>query len=141
MRKTLDEYVIEFDSNAQTIRDSVMDFTELVCKYVELTSRAPRLGDFVPCDDEGNVLGNPFIDSKGLNSIHFANWKRAKDKVIFEGDWEVIENTEGVNSIVIISNGTHKFATSMGCFFDNNLKPINRIEDLPLEIEFKEGVI
>jgi hypothetical protein len=143
MRKTLHEYVIEFDSNAQTIRDSVMDFTELVCKYAEITNRAPRLGDFVPCDEEGNVLENPdihYLDHSIAVALNY-EYQTAKDKVIFDG-FEYKKLKHGVEQL------KHKdckiwIEHDRNTWTDVTTQPksINRIEDLPREIEFKDEVI
>ena len=67
MRPTTNEYVIGFDSDAKTTRDALTDFAEKVTIFAKLTNRAPRLGDFVPTDEDGNVLKEPNASMEKYN--------------------------------------------------------------------------
>lgn len=141
MRKTLHEYTIEQLSD--------LDCTAVsnVLNYAKLTNRQPKLGDFVPCDDEGNVLEKPkgFDNKKILSGADYQTpdwmlrcqqYQQALDRVIFKGDWEIhyINETE-----TCIHNGAYQISfTKNRCFCMNY---VNRIEDLPLDIEFREGLI
>jgi hypothetical protein len=159
MRPTLHEY------NLQKLSD--LDCTAIsdVLNFTKLTNRAPRLGDFVPCDEEGNVLEEPenwhqisyskpnhgtqefFNVAHTKLDIHPAEaqeYQAAQDRVIFAGDWEV----DGI--------GTQRTIIKLGrieMWFEKNgdvywftigktgSNKADRIEDLPREIEFVKGVI
>jgi len=143
MRPTTNEYVIEIGKSDEAFMICWMN----IQTYAKLTNRAPRLGDFVPTDEEGNVLEKPDIHSLD-HSIAVAlnnEYQAAKDKVIFAGDWKVepllggavdIFNKEQdwkvrfdeYGDVIVIAYGKYPYK-------------LTRIEDLPREIEFKNGVI
>ena len=153
MRPTLHDY------NLQKL--SELDCTAIsdVLNFTKLTNRAPRLGDFVPCDEDGNVLEEP----KNYYSLgNCKEYQAAQDRVIFAGDWEVVEtgfdtlthhylDSEYLGksyNLTVISNGTHNIEfrdNDCGVWLSNKNHigelQINRIEELPREIEFKDGVI
>lgn len=170
MRPTLHEY------NLQKLSD--LDCTAIsdVLNFTKLTNRAPRLGDFVPTDEDDNVLEKPNASMEKYNHYNVvqstfqlrlyesdvSKYQTAKDKVIFSGDWEVLETGFGTlthhyldseylgksYSLTVISNGTHNIEfrdNDCGVWLSNKNHigelQINRIEDLPREIEFKNGVI
>jgi len=156
MRPTLHEY------NLQKLSD--LDCTAIsdVLNFTKLTNSAPRLGDFVPCDEDGNVLKNPLKDS-GMTIVQFiksiggikayknhpmkglhAAYQSAQGRVIFAG----FEQSKSGNLIQegCVDNGEYIIIFREKGIFCSKLKwgsefEINRIEDLPREIEFKEGVI
>ena len=170
MRPTTNEYVIEqLEENGYMAIAPVLNFAKL-------TNRAPRLGDFVPTDEDGNVLKEPNASMEKYNHYNVvqstfqlrlyesdvSKYQTAKDKVIFAGDWEVLEtgfdtlthhylDSEYLGksySLTVISNGTHNIEfrdNDCGVWLSNKNHigelQINRIEDLPREIEFKKGVI
>jgi hypothetical protein len=145
MRPTLHDYV-EHLNEAQR-PDVIMEYManafRKTLKFAKLTNRTPRLGDFVPCDENGNVLKKPELlegETYDGYKYHSRNhkYKKALNRVIFSGDWEV---TKLGNSTWVQFDEWLEFLFSIDgeCTFYG--KPINRIEDLPLEIEFKDGVI
>jgi len=156
MRPTLHEYVIEQASNCS---DWVTKFAR-VQKFTKLTNRALRLGDFVPTDEDDNVLEEPKYWKEHLSGliamadtgIHLEKCKQyqtAKDKVIFAGDWEVVTSNEFITRIHSkTTNITIDFdsiriglvRTDKSGFVIEKSYPC-RIEDLPRGIEFKNGVI
>jgi hypothetical protein len=142
MRPTLHDYV-EYLNEAQR-PDVIMEYManafQKTLKFAKLTNRAPRLGDFVPCDEEGNVLEKPnslsyYSDicgyQHGQNKI--AQYQSAQDRVIFAGYWEVVYSNE--DETCINYDGFSITFTKNYCFC---IDIINRIEDLPREIEFKD---
>ena len=147
MRPTLHDYVIEQQNRGLFVNENVSDKLYLCYNFANLTNRAPRLGDFIPCDEDGNVLEKPYSLSyysdicgyqHGQNKI--AQYKAALDRVIFKGDWEVEE--VGEHYIFLKSKGIIlQWKISVQKFINERGQPINRIEDLPREIEFKEGVV
>lgn len=69
-----------------------------IMKYAQFLKQALSLGKFVPCDEEGNVLEEPkgwswfSIDpcrcekcAKKYNIHELDNYKKAKERVLFEG--------------------------------------------------------
>jgi len=142
MRKTLHDFVIGFDSDAKTTRDALTDFAEKVTRFAKLTNREPKLGDFIPCGEDGNILGKPDIhslDHSTAVAMH-NEYQAALDRVIFKGDWELIESE---THIELLCKNTGFWVRQSRITQDWYCKKgiINRIEDLPREIEFKEGVI
>jgi hypothetical protein len=153
MRKTLHEYVIE---QGLTSANSDIRFLKAI-QYAALTDRAPELEDFIHCDDEGNVLKKPdrlhYSTSEiegGLFKSDNQEYQEAKDRVIFKGDWEVVKGSN--------SNHTRIYCEQLHTTIDFELSgislirtdrsgfvlergAIDRIEDLPREIEFKDGLI
>lgn len=144
MRNTLHEYVIEmFD-------DGTLENTFCIkCNnYAKLTNRAPRLGDFIECDEEGNVLERPKPYRKWLKSWQgedgFEDCERyqaAQKKIIFKGDWEVDEDGENYIFLRDANRTLVQFRKRDMTFRDEYGKEITRIEDLPREVEFKNDVI
>jgi len=129
MRKTLHEYVIDCYYNNKIENDGVSEQLLIdIIYFAKLTNRTPKLGDFIPCDEEGNVLDEP-VDTIGGVEFYAKKYQAAKDRVIFKGDWECL----GFHGDVAWIQLTDR---SINIHLD-----YDRIEDLPREIEFKEGVI
>ena len=174
MRPTLHDYVIKRFETILRIEHFATAFRQCY-DFSKLTNRAPRLGDFVPCDEEGNVLEEPDstmdygISDSSVNDSDAYEYQsqckayvKAQDRVIFAGDWEVVEtgfdtlthhylDSEYLGksyNLTVISNGTHNIEfrdNDCGVWLSNKNHigelQINRIEELPREIEFKDGVI
>ena len=147
MRPTLHDY------NLQKL--SELDCTAIsdVLNFTKLTNRAPRLGDFVPCDDEGNVLEKPvnLIGKRTAEEWKMLNeqYQAAQDRVIFAGDWEVVDQDK---DWVLIRSKELKLDIEWSgnecdvTVWDSNWNtcdylPAKRIEELPREIDFKDGVV
>ena len=115
-------------------------------KFAKLTNRAPRLGDFIPCDEDENVLEKPIDKAYSKENApkefdeYVPIYRAAQDRVIFSGDWELV-----AGSNCVISNGELmlRFIGDVTDIIRKGLieKSINRIEELPREIEFKENAI
>ena len=161
MRKTLHDYVVEKFEERIELKSAHSKFVSKVHRFAKLTNRAPRLGDFVPTDEDDNVLEEPKYWKEHLSGliamadtgIHLEKCKQyqtAKDRVIFKGEWEVVKGSN--------SNHTRIYCEQLHTTIDFELSgvslirtdrsgfvlqrgAIDRIEDLPREIEFKEGVI
>jgi hypothetical protein len=144
MRKTLHEYVIDCYYNNKIENDGVSEQLLIdIIYFAKLTNREPELGDFIPCDEEGNPF--PLTQKVSfVNGENVENWeiskeyKAAKDRVIFKGDWEVVKLG---SDYIILANEKD----SISFWYSGKVqvfgKSITRIEDLPREIEFKDGVI
>jgi hypothetical protein len=138
MRKTLHEYVIDCYYNNKIENDGVSEQLLIdIIYFAKLTNREPELGDFIPCDEEGNVLDEP-VDTIGGVEFYAKKYQAAKDRVIFKGDWEVVKLG---SDYIILANEKD----SISFWYSGKVqvfgKSITRIEDLPREIEFKDGVI
>ena len=155
-RKTLHEFVIEeFEINMGS--KFSMDCINDVLKYSNLTNRAPKLSDFVPCDDDGNVLEIEDCSCLATNNRShicpascYSKYKQALSRAIFEGDWEVIDQMEQYTQIrnkelrldvewdadIIRITEWNKDWTNCS----DGLRT-TRIEELPKEITFKDGVV
>jgi len=159
MRQTLHDYVVGHFEKWRSFPSEESSY--LVCyKFAKLTNRAPRLGDFVPCDNEGNVLEKPECDCLTvLDKERCGQWdkkhpcmeyQQAFDRVIFKGDWKVIEGSNSDHTRIYCKqlNTTIDFelsgvslirTDSIGFVLERGV--VNRIEELPSEIEFKDGVV
>jgi len=150
MRKTLHEFVIEqlgWIDNVNFIDHSKIFDPAIKCfDFTKLTNRAPKLGDFIPCDKDGNVLEEPykwvdgFLCPDGCDKTEWNQYQQAKSRVIFAGDWDVVA---GSNCVIYNGELMFRITSDFTDVIRSGIieKSINRIEDLPLEIEFKEGVI
>jgi len=141
MRKTLHEFVIEQLRDGSSV--SWNDGAEDSLKYAKLTNRAPKLGDFIPCW-RGKIVKEPSVCTEDVKRYEFA-----KSRVIFKGDWELIEQEKDWIQIRskelkldIEWSGNECDVTLWGYNWGaRDYLPANRIEDLPREIEFKDGVV
>ena len=130
MRKTLHEFVIDVYDKADATLESCATALDYVNDYAKLTNRAPRLRDFISCDEQGKPIT---LSERGEKSEHERveeqnRYQEAIGRVIFQGEWEVC--------------GRHGYEFVLGDGRINILlSEYNRIKDLPREIEFKEGVI
>ena len=150
MRPTLHDYVIDGFNEKEL-------FPREAYNFAKLTNRAPRLGDFVPCDDDSNVLEKPegYINWLRAGTANFHHneqcleYQAAQDRVIFNGDWEVID--QDLDWVQIRSKDLKLDIEWSGnecdvTVWDSNWNTCdylsaNRIDDLPRQIEFKEGVV
>lgn len=71
--------------------------------YAQFLKQPLKLEMFVPCDDEGNVLKDPGL----IPSYELEQYRKAKEKVLFEG-FEIIK--EGEN-IIVKHNETNVWLT------------------------------
>ena len=137
----MEDYILEqnefglYKHNADDIR-----------AYAKLLKSKPTLSMFIPCDDDGNVLGEPSDESMSryLNSqvgsfdveyTHCLNYQSALDKVIFDG-WSVAK--KGVYHIGIKNNDEDVilFYSNGEVFYNGNF--INTISDLtPYNLKLK----
>jgi len=129
MRKTLHEFVIEQteDEKAAMLDDNQWE----IYRYAKLTNRAPKLSDFVPCNEGGKPIT---LSERGDKPEHerveeHNKYQKALDKVIFDGDWECL-GFYGDVAWIQLTDG------SVNIHLD-----YNRIEDLPKEITFKDGAV
>jgi len=150
MRPTLHEY------NLQKLSD--LDCTAIsdVLNFTKLTNRAPKLGDFIPCDEDGNVLDEPKNYDKWLSEDYYtevettwirncSTYQAAQSRTIFKGDWEFEEADleDCFNGYLKNGNKIWFVYIKDGIFFFELEQDvaIHRIEDLPREIEFIDGLI
>jgi len=152
MRPTLHEY------NLQKLSD--LDCTAIsdVLNFTKLTNRSPRLGDFVACDEDENVLEEPDLWQKHLlakavngdiSKDKYTEYQAAQSRTIFKGDWEVIDQDNDWTQIRSKELKLDVEWSGNECdvtVWDSNWNTCdylsaNRIEDLPREIEFKDGVL
>ena len=57
----------------------------LACNYAKFLKQPLKLEMFVTCDENGNVLENPFKEGGRPARGVFDKYKKAKEKVLFEG--------------------------------------------------------
>ncbi|AGO48849.1 hypothetical protein Phi46:3_gp105 [Cellulophaga phage phi46:3] len=86
--KTMVEYTLELDNNLDGVMKSEVDFMSLA-KYAKFLSQEIKLEMFVPCKD-GVPLSEPtdmYNGDQYFGSL-MDEYQEAKEKVLFEGDWE-----------------------------------------------------
>jgi len=145
MRPTLHEYTIEqLESNSLNINSDVI---QKIYNYAKLTNRQPKLGDFVPCDEDGDVMDEP-IDTIGGVELYAKRYQAAQDRVIFKGEWrfEEADLLDQFNGYLYYEGEICLFVCydeeiDQLLFENEDEELVSRIEDLPPQIEFKEGVI
>lgn len=126
----MEDYVLDYIG-----RDDYT-FRKCIGDYAKLLKSKPTLSMFVPCDDDGNVLGEQKVshgfDVHGEPIFYIPSKNKLEqyltslDKVIF-GGWSVDENDE---AYTILTNNSNK----IGFFYDGtiefNYKYINTLSDL-----------
>jgi len=129
---SMEDYVIEtYNDESKYMLNDV--FAKMAINYAELLKSKPTLGQFVPTDDEGNVLEEPHKDDSyeieagsELFQGEIDDYQTALDKVIFDG-WVLYEVTKHSTIIVNGENYIH-------FYFDNdvyiNHANISTISDL-----------
>ncbi len=66
-------------------RSTVENSLELIFNYTEFLKQPLKLEMFVPCDENGNILENPFLEKGRPANGVWEKYKEAKEKVLFEG--------------------------------------------------------
>lgn len=100
------------------------------CKYADFLKKPLQLGFFVPCDENGNVLSEPkeldkYCKAEKCNCANdgeyerdcsFIEYKKAKEKVLFEG-FELLSN---FNSLTRLRNkeGIDVSFDRYGCYLE-----------------------
>jgi len=65
---------------------SSFDFRDKVWRYANFLKTPLTIGQFAPCDLEGNVLEKPpFLNSENDIQNDCQNWEEAQSRVLFEG--------------------------------------------------------
>ena len=163
MRKTLHEFTIEQYRKPFKMSETFHMKLKRCYDYAELTGRKPKLGDFVPCDLDGNVLEEPSerdIRARYDCSFYSYMWqapfeeakmqyKAAKSRVIFKGEWEVVWHSKAPHPRIYSSeyrtaidfeeSGVSLVRIDKSGFVIQRGR-IYRIEDLPPQIEFKDEI-
>lgn len=93
-------------------------------KYDEFLSKNLELGDFIPCDENGNVLEEPSL----IPSKELLDYRQAKSKVIFEG-FDIYYRDEQTIILCNNNNDIIEFATN-GSVYVFDEYSAETIEDL-----------
>ena len=112
-----------------------------------------KLGQFIPCDLEGNVLEEPedwdaylshddstFRDTKGwIKEIQ--QYQEAQERVIFKG-FEVESFIDKVNPCYNLSNGTERITMHLGLYNFNKGNFVKTLENLThLNLELTDNAL
>lgn len=58
-------------------------------KYAEFLESTPKLGDFVPVNEKGEVMEKPIQHSTGeFDTIEVMEWDAARSRILWDG-WEI----------------------------------------------------
>lgn len=120
----------------------LFDFVDQIEALAKLLKSKPKLGHFLPCDDEGKPMEKP---------EHYDNWtgstyegaynigvidneycrkceayQQALDRVLWEGDWKligsyIVTDVEDRPSIAMGVYETYEYLTEMGLIFKREL--------------------
>lgn len=74
-------YTTTLDISQIDFYDKELKILSTIRNYAELLKQPLKLEMFVPCDEDGNVLGEP----QSAWSDGIEQWEKAKEKVLFEG--------------------------------------------------------
>lgn len=102
---SLEKWVME---NEMIMSDT--HYLSLLGNLAQLLLSKPKLGDFIPCDKEGNVLEKPvkwdeLIESGKWTPLDIERCKayqEAEQRVLWKGDWKV---PDGYKDMVTSSDG------------------------------------
>ena len=105
------DFVLEVEKNSYTETEKYniiewqtkCDSFDKIVNYTKFLKQPLSKGMFVPCDEDGNVLENPFAcdkDSGSEKEFLQIKYNNAKEKVIFKGFW--LDKTE---KIQLLTNG------------------------------------
>jgi len=88
------DYVLEQSENLKRAQDAFDKYVNIF-NYAKFLSQPLKLSQFVPCDEEGNILEEPipfFEHDKGsdFHAMQHINYEKAKSNVLFE--WFYIGN-------------------------------------------------
>lgn len=107
--KSMTDFVLQEEKKGLQNTDRHLRF-EKILKYAKFLKQPLKLGMFVPCDDDGNVLnGIPFTlknESNFQTLQRLSDFEKSKEKVLFES-FLVLENeplkfvTIGFNKIIL----------------------------------------
>ncbi len=146
--KTLNEYVLNYADIEGEGRGFDRFFIDVVA-YARFLNQTPKLGDFIPCDEDGNVLDEPkgfshyammlYMDEKPNGWVdECKQYQAALGRVKFEG-FEVALN-QGM--LIVASSQTTSIRRidnlGMSIFKDNHWKEINTLSDLCNLVTLKE---
>ena len=104
--------------------------------WISIKDDLPNTEDFVPSDEDGNVLEKPPPFKELVEKWN--EYQQALDRVIFEGEW-IHVSTDSHNTVFIDDGDIIEFFPNKTTVA--NGKVITRIADLPREITFKDGVV
>ncbi len=117
------QYAIATTSHKTPMKGEVLQHKATVmdrCQnYTHLLERRPIIGMFVPCDNDGNFLEEPLVHfAKNKNSflnnsmgraLYNAQYKQAKNRVLFEG-FEIVDYSNSSKKCVFQSSGSQTVA-------------------------------
>lgn len=149
MIQTTEEYVLEVRTDG-----TMTDRLNTIKSYAKLMNRAPKLEDFIPIGSDGNVLSEPTMwdvyceFGEGVNCIcsrkeitECRDYQKALSNVIFEGEWEVEEDSDNYIFLRDENLPLIQFRKHDKTFRGDYGTETTRIADLPREITFKDGVV
>lgn len=110
---------------------TAQDFIDKVTNYANFLKQPLTLGQFVPCDEDGNVLEEPNNDFRGHEnySKRLDIYNEAKSRVLFEG-FEAHESNSKTRSIKMMDADFYIFWNFSDGFGWQKSKGINTIQDL-----------
>lgn len=94
LNKTMVEFVKDKPTPSAVNRYGIVDFYKDVIKYANALSQTPRLGHFIPCDENDVPLQEPkdfkfFMQGIGghidVTYEEYKKYQQACDRVLFEG--------------------------------------------------------
>lgn len=129
---TTDYVLNEYQDHIFRAGSQCHEFMKDVTDYAEFLKQPLKLGMFIPCDEQGNVLEEP-IETIGGVEKYAEQYQQAKDKVLFKdiGEFEIFEDEP-----VVWFKKYALWKTPNKWFFQKNAIKVKTIEDLVnLDIE------
>jgi hypothetical protein len=85
-------------------KGTVADVLNSVFKYADVLKQPLKLGMFVPCDEDGNVLEEPTPEDILYDDNIYEQYQQAKERVLFEGNLTVKKH--GENNVVYLNDSS-----------------------------------
>lgn len=115
-----------------------LGYLQDIFNYASFLKQPLKLGMFVPCDENGNILNDPGL----IPSYELERYRKAKEKVLFEGFEIKISNiTNNLQNDFLIISETNEIIghENKDQWFFN---PYKKVEDLiPYDLTLTESAI
>lgn len=147
------DYILEKQIKLDSGFINVTEFTDSVVSYVEFLKQPLKLGMFIPCDENDEVLKEPFDTGmwskwKDIERSEYCDrYEEAKERVLFKG-WEyTIDNfllrklCNGENLQICLMDYMFNQEGSLGSGMGSIGKTIESLSMCGLDIELTETAI
>lgn len=119
-------------------KNDLENYANIIYNYANFLKQPLTLEMFVPCDEDGNVLENPFLEKGRPANGVWEKYKQAKEKVLFE-EFEIDKNLYLVYRNEIAIGKFISYENESKFLFREYFKTIEDLHDF--EFPFTENAI